>query len=121
MPRFFISKSIARATTSRGASSARSSWTCMKRLPSGSNSLPPSPRTASLMRKDLAGAGDLPFLPAGALAGDEVDGDVLLEGFDIGVGAHAVEQAGLHRMAGGVGCMHPAAPVMAAIPRRMQA
>jgi hypothetical protein len=45
---------MARATTSRGASSARSSCCGMKRVPSGSSSLPPSPRTASLMRKDLA-------------------------------------------------------------------
>ena len=52
---FFISKSIARATMSRGASSARSSCSGMKRAtPSGSFSTPPSPRTASLIRKDLA-------------------------------------------------------------------
>ena len=52
-PCFFISKSMARATTSRGASSARGSCCGMKRVPSGSSSRPPSPRTASLIRKDL--------------------------------------------------------------------
>ena len=35
-PCFFISKSMARATTSRGASSARASCAGMKRVPSGS-------------------------------------------------------------------------------------
>ena len=45
---------MARATTSRGASSARSSCAGMKRVPSGSSSRPPSPRTASVIRKDLA-------------------------------------------------------------------
>ncbi len=53
-PCFFISKSMARATMSRGASSARSSCAGMKRVPSGSSRRPPSPRTASLIRKDLA-------------------------------------------------------------------
>jgi len=66
------------------------------------------------------GAVDLPFLAACALAGDEVDGDVLLEGVDIGVGAHPFEQAGLHRMAGGVGGVHHAAPGMAAFACQMQ-
>ncbi len=63
---------------------------------------------------------DLPFLTAGALAGDEVDGDVLLEGVDVGVRAHAIEQAGLYRMPGGVGRMHHAALGMAAFARQVQ-
>ncbi len=53
-PCFFISKSMARATTSRGASSARGSCAGMKRVPpaeGGSSNRPPSPRTASLIRK----------------------------------------------------------------------
>ena len=54
MPCFFISKSIARATMSRGASSARASCFGMKRVPSRQpSSWPPSPRTASVIRKDL--------------------------------------------------------------------
>ena len=50
------SKSMARATTSRGASPARASCCGMKRVPpllAGSLSSPPSPRTASVMRKLL--------------------------------------------------------------------
>ena len=51
MPRFFISKSMARATMSRGASSARSSCAGMKRVPAAGQlrrqQQPPSPRTAS--------------------------------------------------------------------------
>mmetsp|Transcript_8737 Transcript_8737/g.36883 ORF Transcript_8737/g.36883 Transcript_8737/m.36883 type:complete len:214 (+) Transcript_8737:1833-2474(+) len=48
----FISRSMARATTSRGASSSRSSYRSMNRHPpvGASNSLPPWPRTASVTR-----------------------------------------------------------------------
>ncbi len=54
MPCFLISKSIARATMSRGASSPRASCCGMKRVPSGRRRMPPSPRTASEIRNDLA-------------------------------------------------------------------
>ena len=46
---------------------------------------------------------NLPLRAARAVARDEVDGDVLLEGVDVGMRAHFVEQAGLYRVAGGVG------------------
>jgi hypothetical protein len=49
----FISKSMARATMSRGASSARRRVR-HEALPSGRRSRPPSPRRASVIRKDLA-------------------------------------------------------------------
>jgi len=53
-----------RATTSRGASSMRSgSYLVMKRRPFLSSSTPPSPRTASVMRK---------VRPAGGRAGHAV-------------------------------------------------
>ncbi|MNE42747.1 hypothetical protein D3C80_1368950 [compost metagenome] len=54
IPRRFISWSMARATMSRGASSARGSKRSMKRSPLGSLSRPPSPRTASVIRKFFA-------------------------------------------------------------------
>ena len=50
-PCFFISKSIARATMSRGASSMRGSCAAMNRVPSGSVRWAPSPRSASVIRK----------------------------------------------------------------------
>ena len=53
-PNRFISKSIARATASRGASSPRGSCRCIKGSPSGKVRRPPSPRIASEIRKVLA-------------------------------------------------------------------
>ena len=53
-PLFFISLSIARATTSRGASDFNGCHASMNSLPSSDLSTPPSPRTASLMRNDFA-------------------------------------------------------------------
>ncbi len=67
------------------------------------------------------GAVDLPFLAAGALARYEVDGDVLLERIDVGVGANPVQQAGLHRVAGGVVCVHDPASGVSALTGEVQA
>jgi hypothetical protein len=50
----FISKSIARATTSRGARSFIGWWRSMNASPVDSRSTPPSPRSASLIRKLFA-------------------------------------------------------------------
>ena len=66
------------------------------------------------------GTVNLLFLSARALAGNKVDGNVLFECVDIGVGAHAVKQAGLYRMAGGIGDMHHPAPGMPAFTGQMQ-
>ena len=50
----FISWSIARATMSRGASSARGSYSFMNGVPSRRRRMAPSPRSASEMRKFFA-------------------------------------------------------------------
>ena len=56
LPVLFISESTARAVMSRGARDLRGSYLCMNSLPSAPVSTPPSPRTASEMRKDRASA-----------------------------------------------------------------
>ena len=50
-PKRFISKSIARATISLGANSARSSKLGINLVPSGRRSTAPSPRNASVNKK----------------------------------------------------------------------
>ena len=52
----FISKSMARATTSRGARSPSGWWRAMNGSPSGRRSVAPSPRSASLIEEALGAA-----------------------------------------------------------------
>ena len=102
-PCFFISKSMARATMSRGASSRRSSWACMKRVPGS-----PGPRQlelrtfaaqrlgdeeAALLRVVQAGRVELDELHvADAAAGAPGHGDAVAGG-GVGVAGVAVDLA----------------------------
>mmetsp|Transcript_15232 Transcript_15232/g.18363 ORF Transcript_15232/g.18363 Transcript_15232/m.18363 type:complete len:207 (-) Transcript_15232:943-1563(-) len=58
-PRDFIWWSIARATTSRGASSSLESYSGMKRCISELSRIPPSPRTASVIKNAFVRFGNL--------------------------------------------------------------
>jgi hypothetical protein len=95
---------MARATMSRGASSARSSCWGMKRVPSGSSSWPPSPRTASVIRKLLglrvvqAGGVELDELHVRHPAARAPGGGNAVAGGGVGVGGVQVHLA---RAAGG--------------------
>src|SRR3989344_3331648 len=87
---------MARATISREASSPRGSWFCMKGLPSGSVSFPPSPRTASVIKNDLApGAAGAPA-QGNAFAG----GGVGVAGEEVGLTGPA---GGQHHKPGTIG------------------
>eukprot|EP00955_Chlamydomonas_euryale_P109389 365930-Chlamydomonas_euryale.AAC.10 len=87
---------MARATTSRGASSSRSSYWCMKRSPCRLYSRPPSPRTASVIR-NVRGPAPLAAAPPSSAPGDlsarAVRHGHSIAGGDAGVGGDGVELA----------------------------